>query len=88
MLKIDPENDDKHISVFNSRPGMSSQMNRPNGNMGIIRVTSGQSSGSNGGIVVRKPYAAKSVRVRKGSSGSEDDDYGVKKGKDDRVYDR
>lgn len=39
-------------------------------------------------VIVRKPLTAQGGRVRKGSSGSEDDDYGVKKGKDDKVYDR
>lgn len=40
------------------------------------------------GVVVRKPLAGQGGRARRGSSGSEDDDYGVRKGKDDRVYDR
>lgn len=38
--------------------------------------------------VVSKPLVSKGGRARQGSSGSEDDDYGVRKGKDDRVYDR
>ncbi|CAG4959105.1 unnamed protein product [Parnassius apollo] len=49
--------------------------------MGVVRVTSGPT------VIVRKPLAAKGGRARRGSSGSEDDDYGVRKGKDDRVYD-
>lgn len=39
-------------------------------------------------VVVRKALAGKGGKARRGSSGSEDDDYGVRKGKDDRVYDR
>lgn len=81
LLKHDPESDEKPSpSFFTSRPGFSG-MPRSNG-MGIVRVTSGPS------VVVRKPIAAKGGRARRGSSGSEDDDYGVRKGKDDKVYDR
>ncbi|XP_028159639.1 SWI/SNF-related matrix-associated actin-dependent regulator of chromatin subfamily A containing DEAD/H box 1 homolog [Ostrinia furnacalis] len=91
LLKVDPESDDKSTSSFfaASRPSVSNNPRPANGNMGIIRVTSGGPStqSGNGGMVARKPYVAKSVRVRRGSSGSEDEDYGVRKGKDDRVYD-
>ncbi|CAH0715307.1 unnamed protein product, partial [Brenthis ino] len=81
LLKHDPESDEKASpSFFASRPGFSGQMPRSNG-MGIVRVTSGPS------VVVRKPIASKGGRARRGSSGSEDDDYGVRKGKDDKVYD-
>lgn len=45
-------------------------------------------SGPSGPAVVRKTLAGKGGRARRGSSGSEDEDYGVRKGKDDRVYDR
>ncbi|KAL0882895.1 hypothetical protein ABMA27_016404 [Loxostege sticticalis] len=88
LLKVDPESDDKSAPTFFSanRPGASNSARPANGNMGIIRVTSGSSSNSGNGGMTR-PYIAKSVRVRRGSSGSEDDDYGVRKGKDDRVYD-
>ncbi|CAG9561675.1 unnamed protein product [Danaus chrysippus] len=81
LLKHDPESNDRASSstFFASRPGFSGQLPRTNGM--IVRVTSGPSVG------VRKPLAAKGGRARRGSSGSEDDDYGVRKGKDDRVYD-
>lgn len=92
LLKHDPEsNDTKRTTVsssyntnsyFGSRPGVSGQNTRPS-NMGIVRVTSGNKVK----MVVRKPLAAQGGRARRGSSGSEDDDYGVKKGKDDLVYD-
>ncbi|CAG9786923.1 unnamed protein product [Diatraea saccharalis] len=93
LLKHDPESDDRNLpgtTFFGiGRPGVSGQISRPNGSLNIIRVSSGPqgSNSSNGGIVVRKPLTSKTVRVRRGSSGSEDGDYGVKKGKDDRVYD-
>lgn len=54
----------------------------------MVRVYSGSNSLP---IVVRKNVASKGgggSRARRGSSGSEDEDYGVRKGKDDRVYDR
>ncbi|GBP05415.1 hypothetical protein EVAR_76822_1 [Eumeta japonica] len=38
-------------------------------------------------IVIKRVPVAKVGRARCGSSGSEDEDYGVRKGKDDRVYD-
>ncbi|XP_072949554.1 SWI/SNF-related matrix-associated actin-dependent regulator of chromatin subfamily A containing DEAD/H box 1 homolog [Epargyreus clarus] len=95
LLKHDPESDDKpnSSSFFGSRPGFSGlprQIPRANGNIGIVRVTSGpatSSSSNSNMIIVRKPLSAKGGRARRGSSGSEDDDYGVRKGKDDRVYD-
>ncbi|XP_046965770.1 SWI/SNF-related matrix-associated actin-dependent regulator of chromatin subfamily A containing DEAD/H box 1 homolog [Vanessa cardui] len=82
LLKHDPESDDKASpsTFFASRPGFSGQMPKSNG-MGVVRVTSGPS------VVVRKSLAGKGGRARRGSSGSEDDDYGVRKGKDERVYD-
>lgn len=84
LLKHDPESEDKASSstFVSPRPTFSGYVARPNGNMGIVRVTSGPTA------IVRKPLAAKGGRARRGSSGSEDDDYGVRKGKDDRVYDR
>lgn len=93
LLKHDPETNDRSSAsnassnssnYFGSRPGVSGQKPRPVTNMGIVRVTSGPRMN----VVVRKPLAAQGGRARRGSSGSEDDDYGVKKGKDDRVYDR
>ncbi|CAB3227270.1 unnamed protein product [Arctia plantaginis] len=90
LLKYDPETNDKSVvtnpnssSFFVSKPGVSGQKTRPITNMGIVRVTSGPKTT----VVVRKPIEAQGGRTRKGSSGSEDDDYGVRKGKDDRVYD-
>ncbi|XP_063364496.1 SWI/SNF-related matrix-associated actin-dependent regulator of chromatin subfamily A containing DEAD/H box 1 homolog [Cydia amplana] len=91
LLKHDPESNDRTpaSSYQGSRPGFSGQ--RPNGsNMGVVRVTSTPAGGAGTGattVVVRKPLAAQGGRARRGSSGSEDDDYGVRKGKDDRVYD-
>ncbi|KAG6452871.1 hypothetical protein O3G_MSEX007839 [Manduca sexta] len=84
LLKYDPESNDKGgATFFASRPGFSG--NRVNGNMSVIRVTSGPQRVN---MVVRKPIQTNGgSRARKGSSGSEDDDYGVRKGKDDRVYD-
>ncbi|XP_049873647.1 SWI/SNF-related matrix-associated actin-dependent regulator of chromatin subfamily A containing DEAD/H box 1 homolog [Pectinophora gossypiella] len=85
LLRYDPESDDAKpstVAFFGSRPGFSGQNNHSNG-MGVMRVTSGPAQVK----VVRKPLGAKGGRARRGSSGSEDDDYGVKKGKDDRVYD-
>ncbi|XP_068633292.1 SWI/SNF-related matrix-associated actin-dependent regulator of chromatin subfamily A containing DEAD/H box 1 homolog [Battus philenor] len=83
LLVYDPENEDKPTSSIyvSPLPSFSGNFARSNGNMGIVRVTSGPTT------VVRKPLAAKGGRARRGSSGSEDDDYGVRKGKDDRVYD-
>ncbi|XP_073955832.1 SWI/SNF-related, matrix-associated actin-dependent regulator of chromatin, subfamily a, containing DEAD/H box 1 [Choristoneura fumiferana] len=84
LLKHDPETNDKassSSSFTGSRPGFSGQTSRPNGGS-IVRVTSKPM-----GVVVRKPLSGQGGRVRRGSSGSEDDDYGVRKGKDDRVYD-
>lgn len=70
--------------MFGANPSVSGQNNpRPYTNMGIVRVTSGPKL-----VVVRKALEGKGGRARRGSSGSEDDDYGVKKGKDDKVYDR
>lgn len=91
LLKHDPETNDKSVvtttpsssTYFVSKPGVSGQR-RPITNMGIVRVTSGPKTA----VVIRKPTGAQSGRARRGSSGSEDDDYGVRKGKDDRVYDR
>lgn len=84
LLKNDPETVDKGSSNFISpRPCFSGNMSRSNGNMGIVRVTSGRPV-----TVVKKALASKGGRARRGSSGSEDEDYGVKKGKDDKVYDR
>lgn len=82
LLKYDPESNEKPTSssFFGSRPGYSG-VQRVNGTT-LIRVTSGPTT------VVRKPLTAKGGRARRGSSGSEDDDYGVRKGKDDKVYDR
>lgn len=83
----DPESNDRGSTstYFGSKPGVSGQSApRTYTNMGIVRVTSGPKMN----VVVRKPLATKGGRERGGSSGSEDDDYGVKKGKDDRVYDR
>ncbi|XP_013145747.1 PREDICTED: SWI/SNF-related matrix-associated actin-dependent regulator of chromatin subfamily A containing DEAD/H box 1 homolog isoform X2 [Papilio polytes] len=83
LLKNDPETVDKGSSNFISpRPCFSGNMSRSNGNMGIVRVTSGRPV-----TVVKKALASKGGRARRGSSGSEDEDYGVKKGKDDKVYD-
>ncbi|XP_026327681.1 SWI/SNF-related matrix-associated actin-dependent regulator of chromatin subfamily A containing DEAD/H box 1 homolog [Hyposmocoma kahamanoa] len=85
LLKHDPENEERgssSSSFFGSRPGFSGHPHRPNG-MGVVRVSSGAMTN----IIVRKPLTAQGGRVRRGSSGSEDDDYGVKKGKDDKVYD-
>ncbi|XP_038220736.1 SWI/SNF-related matrix-associated actin-dependent regulator of chromatin subfamily A containing DEAD/H box 1 homolog [Zerene cesonia] len=81
LLKHDPESNEKPAtsSFFGSRPGFTG-LARVNGTT-IIRVTSGPTA------IVRKPLAAKGGRARRGSSGSEDDDYGVRKGKDDKVYD-
>ncbi|XP_045536479.1 SWI/SNF-related matrix-associated actin-dependent regulator of chromatin subfamily A containing DEAD/H box 1 homolog [Papilio machaon] len=84
LLKYDPETDDKGTSsnFISPRPSFSGSISRPNGNMGIVRVTSG------GPItIVKKALASKGGRARRGSSGSEDEDYGVRKGKDDKVYD-
>ncbi|KPJ19958.1 SWI/SNF-related matrix-associated actin-dependent regulator of chromatin subfamily A containing DEAD/H box 1 [Papilio machaon] len=84
LLKYDPETDDKGTSsnFISPRPSFSGNISRPNGNMGIVRVTSG------GPItIVKKALASKGGRARRGSSGSEDEDYGVRKGKDDKVYD-
>lgn len=81
LLKHDPESEVSTATI--SRPGFSGQLSRSNG-MSIVRVTSGPS----GPAVVRKTLAGKGGRARRGSSGSEDEDYGVRKGKDDRVYDR
>lgn len=95
LLKHDPESNERGntSSFFGSRPGVSgqSQNQRPNNNSQIVRIVSGSTAAPKivmmkrvqGGVVVNK-----GGRVRRGSSGSEDDDYGVKKGKDDRVYDR
>lgn len=84
----DPETNDKGSTstFFGSKPGGSGSqtIQRPYTNMGIVRVTSGPKPTG----VVRKTLEAKGGRARRGSSGSEDDDYGVRKGKDDRVYDR
>ncbi|XP_045498279.1 SWI/SNF-related matrix-associated actin-dependent regulator of chromatin subfamily A containing DEAD/H box 1 homolog [Colias croceus] len=81
LLKHDPETNEKPATsqFFGSRPGFTG-LARVNGTT-IIRVTSGPTG------IVRKPLAAKGGRARRGSSGSEDDDYGVRKGKDDKVYD-
>ncbi|CAG4982849.1 unnamed protein product [Colias eurytheme] len=81
LLKHDPESNEKPATsqFFGSRPGFTG-LARVNGTT-IIRVTSGPTA------IVRKPLAAKGGRARRGSSGSEDDDYGVRKGKDDKVYD-
>ncbi|XP_052741588.1 SWI/SNF-related matrix-associated actin-dependent regulator of chromatin subfamily A containing DEAD/H box 1 homolog [Bicyclus anynana] len=87
LLKHDPESESNNTAVSKpglSRPGFSGQLARPSNGMSAVRVTSGPSVPS---TVVRKPLAAKGGRARRGSSGSEDDDYGVRKGKDDRVYD-
>ncbi|XP_034832478.1 SWI/SNF-related matrix-associated actin-dependent regulator of chromatin subfamily A containing DEAD/H box 1 homolog [Maniola hyperantus] len=81
LLKYDPESE---INNPVSRPGFSGQLSRSNG-MSVLRVTSGTAGGQ--GLVVRRTLAGKGGRARRGSSGSEDDDYGVRKGKDDRVYD-
>ncbi|XP_075977599.1 SWI/SNF-related, matrix-associated actin-dependent regulator of chromatin, subfamily a, containing DEAD/H box 1 [Anticarsia gemmatalis] len=89
LLKYDPETNDKSTNSFTpnygfgTRPGVSGHKPRPMTNMGIVRVTSGPRPAA----VVRKPLEAQGGRARRGSSGSEDDDYGVRKGKDDRVYD-
>ncbi|XP_047029911.1 SWI/SNF-related matrix-associated actin-dependent regulator of chromatin subfamily A containing DEAD/H box 1 homolog [Helicoverpa zea] len=85
LLKHDPESNDKGSTstFFGSNPSVSGTAQRPYTNMGIVRVTSGPKTT----VVVRKALEGKGGRVRRGSSGSEDDDYGVKKGKDDRVYD-
>ncbi|CAH0585486.1 unnamed protein product [Chrysodeixis includens] len=87
LLKHDPESNDRgstpQHAFFGGRPGVSGSGPKPFTNMGIIRVTSGPKMN----VVVRKPLEAKGGRARRGSSGSEDDDYGVRKGKDDRVYD-
>lgn len=86
LLMHDPESNDRGSTstYFGSKPGVSGQSApRTYTNMGIVRVTSGPKMN----VVVRKPLATKGGRERGGSSGSEDDDYGVKKGKDDRVYD-
>ncbi|XP_060803341.1 SWI/SNF-related matrix-associated actin-dependent regulator of chromatin subfamily A containing DEAD/H box 1 homolog [Amyelois transitella] len=82
LLKHDPESNDKttYKAYSGPRPGFSGQSN------GMpIRVISGPSAGRP--IVVKRSLNASGGRARRGSSGSEDDDYGVKKGKDDRVYD-
>lgn len=95
LLKYDPESSDR--SQFSAvRPSHS--MNRPvtnrpaigrpvqgNGNMNMVKVVR---PGTSVPVMVRKPIASKGGHARRGSSGSEDDDYGVRKGKDDRVYDR
>ncbi|KAM3957558.1 SWI/SNF-related, matrix-associated actin-dependent regulator of chromatin, subfamily a, containing DEAD/H box 1 [Aphomia sociella] len=89
LLKYDPESNDRGSSTssFFPRPGFSG-LNKTNGNLSIVRVTSGPpSQKSTIGVVVRKPMTHKPNRGRQGSSGSEDEDYGVRKGKDDRVYD-
>ncbi|XP_012553424.1 SWI/SNF-related matrix-associated actin-dependent regulator of chromatin subfamily A containing DEAD/H box 1 homolog isoform X2 [Bombyx mandarina] len=81
LLKYDPESNDKgSSSTFFSAPSHS----KTNGNMTMVRVTSGPNRFN---VVVRKPVVSKGGRARRGSSGSEDDDYGVRKGKDDLVYD-
>lgn len=84
LLKHDPESDDKPATTnfFGSRPGFSG-VGRVNGTT-IYRVTSSQGQTA----IVRNKVLPKVGGVRRGSSGSEDDDYGVRKGKDDRVYDR
>ncbi|XP_053609678.1 SWI/SNF-related matrix-associated actin-dependent regulator of chromatin subfamily A containing DEAD/H box 1 homolog [Plodia interpunctella] len=81
LLKHDPESNDKTSarSFFGPRPGFSGQNNGA-----PMRVVSGPSAGT---AIIRRPLNGTGGRARKGSSGSEDDDYGVKKGKDDRVYD-
>ncbi|CAK1551300.1 unnamed protein product [Leptosia nina] len=82
LLKHDPESDDKPAtsSFFGSRPGFSGV---PRGNgTAIIRMTNRQ-----GQTILTRRVPQKVGSVRRGSSGSEDDDYGVKKGKDDKVYD-
>ncbi|KAH9632929.1 hypothetical protein HF086_002751 [Spodoptera exigua] len=86
LLMHDPESNDRGSTstFFGSKPSVSGQSAPRNyTNMGIVRVTSGPKMN----VVVRKPLASKGGRDRRGSSGSEDDDYGVRKGKDDRVYD-
>lgn len=88
LLMHDPETNDKGSSSsrFGAKAGGSGSQSiqRPYTNMGVVRVTSGPKTT----VMVQKPLAAKGGRARRGSSGSEDDDYGVRKGKDDRVYDR
>ncbi|XP_048478560.1 SWI/SNF-related matrix-associated actin-dependent regulator of chromatin subfamily A containing DEAD/H box 1 homolog isoform X1 [Plutella xylostella] len=77
LLNYDPETNDRNpSSFFGSRPSNSGA------NSQTFRVIRPQ------GNAIRRPaVASKGGRARRGSSGSEDDDYGVRKGKDDRVYD-
>ncbi|KAI5635804.1 hypothetical protein NE865_11502 [Phthorimaea operculella] len=84
LLRHDPESKETiSTHYFGSRPGGSNsgQTVVRNGT-NMMRVTSSSTA------TVRKPtLASQGGRARRGSSGSEDDDYGVRKGKDDRVYD-
>ncbi|KAL4715911.1 hypothetical protein ACJJTC_013211 [Scirpophaga incertulas] len=92
LLKHDPESDELNVrsaqpntTYFSARPTVPSSSKTTNGNTGIIRVMSGDPPRKNlAGVVVRK-VPTKVVRVRRGSSGSEDDDYSGKKAAD--VYD-
>ncbi|XP_050684992.1 SWI/SNF-related matrix-associated actin-dependent regulator of chromatin subfamily A containing DEAD/H box 1 homolog [Leptidea sinapis] len=85
LLKYDPESNDTKPSkpttstFFGSRPGFSGQISSSNGT--TIRVQSISNT------TVRRPGPARIKLTKAGSSGSEDDDYGVRKGKDDKVYD-
>ncbi|XP_052753322.1 SWI/SNF-related matrix-associated actin-dependent regulator of chromatin subfamily A containing DEAD/H box 1 homolog [Galleria mellonella] len=88
LLKYDPESNDRGTGTSNffPKPGISGL--KSNGNMSIVRVTSSATpSKPRISVVMKKPLSDKGGRGRQGSSGSEDEDYGVKKGKDDRVYD-
>ncbi|XP_041979002.1 SWI/SNF-related matrix-associated actin-dependent regulator of chromatin subfamily A containing DEAD/H box 1 homolog [Aricia agestis] len=78
LLKYDPESDVRPSGSYH-RPSNSGQTSQSNG-ANIMRVTSGSTT-------IPRPLASKGGRARRGSSGSEDDDYGVRKGKDDLVYD-
>lgn len=91
LLKYDPESTDKSQFSAAFRPNYSAARpsnsgTRPGASNGsMVRIIR---PGTNVPVLVRKPIASKGGHARRGSSGSEDDDYGVRKGKDDRVYDR
>ncbi|VVC90845.1 unnamed protein product [Leptidea sinapis] len=77
LLKYDPESNDTKPSkpttstFFGSRPGFSGQISSSNG--ATIRVQSISNT------TVRRPGPARIKLTKAGSSGSEDDDYGVQK---------
>lgn len=88
LMKFDNDDDDRMPSSYStvSRPsssGLNAARKIGNG-VTVMRVYSGTSAVP---VVTRKPLSSKGGHARRGSSGSEDDDFGVRKGKDDKVYD-